>query len=323
MPVTIKDIANYFSLHVSTVSRALRNDPTIKLETQKMIREKAKELGYRINQSARSLVTGKTSIIYLLLPSLRNRIELNPGDSASFFAEKNGFDLLAAVYHNQRSTYERLLTKFGPGVADGALVIPNFPMDEKIRNEIEKSEKAILFIDRFYSDIDAPWVTSDNYQGASDLIQKAVSEGGDYFVLYFPTINDVIRDRLQGTLETLKKLNIPFIDLSSDSPNFSIPSHHRSPVLLANSYFDLDYLKTHILKNKNENHQMIYAIYDYWPGQIPEKSIVLSAIQDFEKMGETACRILIEIINQKRKRNYEKIMVPFKTIERLSAPFTD
>jgi LacI family transcriptional regulator len=70
MVVRLKDIAAELGVSVVTVSRALRNRPDIAEETKAKILERVKRLNYRPNLTARSLVTGRSSLVGLVVPDL-------------------------------------------------------------------------------------------------------------------------------------------------------------------------------------------------------------------------------------------------------------
>jgi len=70
MVVRLKDIAAELGVSVVTVSRALRDRPDIAEETKAKILERVKRLNYRPNLTARSLVTGRSSLIGLVVPDL-------------------------------------------------------------------------------------------------------------------------------------------------------------------------------------------------------------------------------------------------------------
>ena len=65
--IGLKQIAASLGLDVLTVSRALSGDPRVKPETTKLVRDRAKEQGYRPNLAARSLRGGNTNRVAVLL----------------------------------------------------------------------------------------------------------------------------------------------------------------------------------------------------------------------------------------------------------------
>jgi len=72
MPVTLRDIAKRLNLSHATVSFVLndRRDVAIPESTRQRVMETAREMGYRPNRAARALVSGRTNVLALWLPSL-------------------------------------------------------------------------------------------------------------------------------------------------------------------------------------------------------------------------------------------------------------
>src|SRR6185437_1280448 len=77
MPVRMKDIARDLGISPMAVSKALRNHKDIGEETKERVRKRAAELNYRTDWVARSMVTGRTYLVGLVVPDLM----------PSFFAE--------------------------------------------------------------------------------------------------------------------------------------------------------------------------------------------------------------------------------------------
>jgi LacI family transcriptional regulator len=70
MAVRLKDIATELGLSVVTVSKVLRNHPDISEVTRKRVLKRMKELDYQPNFAARSLITGQSWSIGLVVPDL-------------------------------------------------------------------------------------------------------------------------------------------------------------------------------------------------------------------------------------------------------------
>jgi LacI family transcriptional regulator len=77
MPIRMKDIARDLGISPMAVSKALRNHKDIGEETKARVRKRAAELNYRMDWIARSMVTGRTYLVGLVVPDLMQ----------SFFAE--------------------------------------------------------------------------------------------------------------------------------------------------------------------------------------------------------------------------------------------
>lgn len=71
---TIYDVARLAGVSASAVSRALNKPGRLNLETERRIRDAAARLGYRGNPMARSLQTGRTGNIALIVSDLTNPV---------------------------------------------------------------------------------------------------------------------------------------------------------------------------------------------------------------------------------------------------------
>ena len=71
-PATLKDVAAYASVSIKTVSNVVNNWPYITDETRQKVLDAIKAVGYRPNIAARSLVTGKTRTVGVLITDIAN-----------------------------------------------------------------------------------------------------------------------------------------------------------------------------------------------------------------------------------------------------------
>jgi len=72
MTVTIKDIARYSGVSVSTVSRVLNKKPDVNTETELRVKNAIKKLGYRPSSMARALVLKKSNVLGFVVPDITN-----------------------------------------------------------------------------------------------------------------------------------------------------------------------------------------------------------------------------------------------------------
>lgn len=79
MATTIKDIAKTLGISVSTVSYALNGGPrSVPAELRARVLETARELNYRPNRVARSMVTGRSNTIGVVPPEVSEDVFLSP-----------------------------------------------------------------------------------------------------------------------------------------------------------------------------------------------------------------------------------------------------
>src|SRR5262250_2922290 len=96
MSTRMKDIARDLGVSVITISKVLRNHPDVGDETRERVLARVKELDYRPNLAARSLVTGRTYLIGLVVPDLLHPFFLI-AKSLSEALRKGGYNLVVSA----------------------------------------------------------------------------------------------------------------------------------------------------------------------------------------------------------------------------------
>src|SRR5436190_22648854 len=94
MTVRMKDIARDLSVSVVTISKVLRNHPDVGDETRERVLARVKELDYRPNLAARSLVTGRTYLVGLVVPDLLHPFFAEIDKSLSDDLRESGYYLI-------------------------------------------------------------------------------------------------------------------------------------------------------------------------------------------------------------------------------------
>src|SRR5450432_1004724 len=94
MPVTIKDVARESGVNISTVSRALNDEYGVHPDTREHVIAVANRLKYRPNRVARSLVTGRSHTLALIVSDIRNPFFAEVARGAEDAARAGGCDLI-------------------------------------------------------------------------------------------------------------------------------------------------------------------------------------------------------------------------------------
>ena len=92
----MKDIGRDLGISAVTVSKVLRNHPDISDATRARVLQRVKELRYRPNLMARALVTGRTSLVALVVPDLLDSFFSEVAISLSLELRKQGYSILIA-----------------------------------------------------------------------------------------------------------------------------------------------------------------------------------------------------------------------------------
>lgn len=120
MRITIKDVAKVAGVSPATVSFVLNDTRRVRPETRTRIEEAIRRLGYRPDGLARSLVTGRSLAIGVVLPNLGNPSMVETVHGAEEVARSQGYSLLlSSTYEDpdrQIDSYRRLLERRVDGI---------------------------------------------------------------------------------------------------------------------------------------------------------------------------------------------------------------
>ena len=94
MSITMHDVARLAGVSIKTVSNVINDYPYIKPETRLRVTEAIDQLGYRPNLSARSLRSGRSGVISLIIPNLRNAYFAELADSVMKAADARALSVV-------------------------------------------------------------------------------------------------------------------------------------------------------------------------------------------------------------------------------------
>jgi LacI family transcriptional regulator len=114
--VTLRLLSERTGFDVSTISRVLRNDATLSIRPENVLRIKqvAQELNYMPDIAARSLRSARSYSIATLLPSLQNQIHAQIVEGASRVCRHGGYSLIiahAAPKESQQDIVSELVSR--------------------------------------------------------------------------------------------------------------------------------------------------------------------------------------------------------------------
>ena len=176
MAVTIRDLAEYCQLSISSVSKALNDYADVSAETRDRVRAAAKALGYHPSAIARGLKTGRSYNLGVLYSD-----ETQSGFTHSYFspilqafkeeAEQHGYDITFVSHGNNGMDYlERCRFR---GV-DGICIVCSRYDDPNVVKLIN-GPLPVLTIDYLFNNRSC--IQSENRQGMEMLVHYVLSRG--------------------------------------------------------------------------------------------------------------------------------------------------
>nr|WP_255672692.1 LacI family DNA-binding transcriptional regulator [Glycomyces amatae] len=213
-PATIYDIARHTGVSPSTVSRALNKPGRLNPETERRIREAAKELGYRINPMARALPTGKTGTLGLIVSDITNPVYFDLVRGAERVASEAGFTLVFADSQEsselEHTTAERLQS-----YVDGLLLVASRLDDRRIQEL--SSVKPVMMVNREVPGI--PAVVPDVRPGITDALGR-LRRLGHRRIAYLsgPQLSWLNGQRWQTLFELAVEWDMSIVEVKSTAP---------------------------------------------------------------------------------------------------------
>ncbi|MGW4382194.1 LacI family DNA-binding transcriptional regulator [Kitasatospora sp. NPDC004531] len=173
---TMKDVAAAAGVGLKTVSRVVNGESGVTVETAGRVREAIEALGFRRNDSARLLRTGRTASVALLLEDISDPFSSALSRAVEQVAAAQGC-LLFTGSSGERAEREReLALAFCARRVDGLIVVPAGDDHRYLLPEIA-SGTPVVFLDRPAGGIDADAVLSDNAGGARRGTAHLIAHG--------------------------------------------------------------------------------------------------------------------------------------------------
>jgi LacI family transcriptional regulator len=175
---TIIDVARAAGVSPATASRALANYGRVAAATVTKVKQAAQELGYRPNELARSMRSGTTRTIGLVIISDFTNAFFDRATKAIVDAARaNGYQVLISHTDEdidvERLAVQTLLDK----QVDGLIIVPSLTTNHDHLGASALGGKPLVVIDRLSQGVDATSVTTDDFSGAASAVRHAVSLG--------------------------------------------------------------------------------------------------------------------------------------------------
>ena len=176
MAIRLKDIARDLNVSVITVSKALRGTKDISEATRERVLKRMKELDYRPNLTARSLATGHSFIIGLIVPGLLNPFFTELAQSLGGALRKQSYGLiLASSEDNPEVEQSEIRMMLARGV--DALLIASCQSTLEGFYNVQDLSTPFVLLDRPFPHLRANFVGTDDYAGGKIATEHLIEIG--------------------------------------------------------------------------------------------------------------------------------------------------
>ncbi len=232
MPVNMKDIARDLGVSVVTVSKALRDHPDISKATRERVLLKVKELGYRPNLTARSLVTGRSSLIGLIVPDLIHPFFADVAKGLSLTMRRHGYFLVISSSEEDAELEREEIEHMLAHCLDALIVATCQPDPEPLR-KIQQGDTPLILLDRSFKEMRSHFVGSDDNAAGRLATEHLLAIGCKRVAHIRGPENSVGNRRLKGFLDTLKKHGIEMpAEYLIQAPRADVDGHQNGVTAL-------------------------------------------------------------------------------------------
>jgi DNA-binding LacI/PurR family transcriptional regulator len=173
---TIKDVAAEAGVSIATVSKILNDSQYSSGKSRTKVMAAIKKLGYQPNHIARSMVRGKTKLIALVVPDIRNDFFTQVARGVEDIANKYDYRVILCNTDEDPGKQSKYLEMLRGGIVDGFIIAPADDDDALIK-KVEPGRLPFVFIDRVCSGVQADAVVVDNRDGSYRAVQHLLDNG--------------------------------------------------------------------------------------------------------------------------------------------------
>jgi len=210
--VTIYDLAERLKLATSTISRALKDHPTISAKTIKKVKEIADEMGYVPNTLAAGLRGNKTNTIGVLIPTVTQPFLSSLISGIEITARKSGYNVIIMQsndsYEEEVSMAKSLYSSRVSGVICSLAMKT---IDTSHFQQFVTSNIPLVFVDRVPRDFNTFRVIIDNYSAGFKATKHLIEQGCTRIahLTAGSEFGNLYSERKRGYIDALKEFNLP------------------------------------------------------------------------------------------------------------------
>jgi DNA-binding LacI/PurR family transcriptional regulator len=174
--VTSAEVARLAGVSQSAVSRVFTPGASVSAKTMEKVRAAAEELGYRPNVLARSLITGRTRIIGLVVAYLENQFYPMALELLSRALQARGYHILVFMAENSTERVAQVMSELLDYQVDG-IITASVAMSNDLTTRCDGAGIPVVMFNRGQDDARLSEVTSDNVNGARRAVEFLIKAG--------------------------------------------------------------------------------------------------------------------------------------------------
>ena len=323
--MSLTKIAKELGLSTATVSYVVNGKGdlnNIPHDTQKRILDYTNKINYKPNKLARSLITGKTNTIGLIISDIGNFYYSRMAKSVEEEARKQGYEVMIVSSNEDPKLESDLIQNLCERKIDGIIISTTGRNKEDIKT-LRDSSYPLVLIDRRYKGLKTNLVQSEIFDGSFKVVNHLL-EMKYKRIGVITTLNHLpsMSDRVEAYKEALRSHRIPFnSSIVREVPfdaNLNLIKTQISELISGTNAIDALYV------TNNKLTMLCYEAFSQMKVRVPFDCAFVSfddmdyfkyitppltaVKQDIESMGVEAVKILIKDIKDRENKNRPKVI---------------
>lgn len=317
---TLRDVAREAGVSVSTASRVLNGQPFVSDGVRERVLLASEQLGYRPDVAARSMRTGTTGAVGLIVSDISNPLFASIARAADHALSPRGYALMVANSANDAAHEAELIAAFRQRRLDGLMIAAADEGAAGLAKRVDSFQAAVL-LDREVQGSRADTVLSDHATGFADAIRHLAGLGHRRIALIAGTdLQRGSRVRIATFLEETARLGLDRDDALLREGELTVEDGYRA----VGEILSLPQPPTAIVAGNNQLFAGMFAALRDLGVSIPrDLSVVaceeteLTALhippldvvrRDVEELGTRAATLLLERLDAPRRRGRQIVL---------------
>ncbi|HSH19533.1 MAG TPA: LacI family DNA-binding transcriptional regulator [Draconibacterium sp.] len=330
--ISLKDLADELGISISTVSRALKDNPIISPNLTRKIKDLAIARNYIPNPLAMGLLRQQTKMIGVIVPDLVTHFYSSVISGIEEVAKEKGYYILIASsdesLEKERESVNNLLKTRVEGII--ACISQETNSFEHF-DQLIQSEIPLVFFDRVAESMEVPSVTVDGIEAARNITCHFY-QNGCRRIAYIsgPDHLNISKHRKEGYLKGLEECGLKFNpELLVESNLNAIDAAHATRKLLSlkqipDSIFGINDTIAFAAMKEIKKHKFripediaLVGFTDEFHSTVVEPALT-SVTHPTLQMGREAARLFFEQVESENRID-EKVILPTNLIIRESS----
>ena len=173
--ITIKHIADELGVSPSTVARALADHPHIREETKARVRAAAQRLGYVAHAAAKLMRGGRSTMIGLVIPDVRNDFYATVAQAISESCVGRGYQLMLSITGDDPERELAQVRSLASARAAGVILVPSAVPHRDTIALLSRIPHVQLI--RGCTALSAPWFAIDDRAAIRIAVERLLASG--------------------------------------------------------------------------------------------------------------------------------------------------